>query len=167
MPTSVTRLTNTGTLLASSNFDEVTYALQNPATTNVLRNTNGLGPLGANAVSNISGTWVGYCNSGTATNVTYNTTDFAAPDGSYTATRIVRDNVASCGANTNGWGLLTTAAGVFTAGTCGLTSSKFSLIFFFSILTLVIPLLVSTKLPSLTGFIAITSGVLVLSIVSK
>ena len=116
MPTSVTRLTNTGTLLASSNFDEVTYALQNPGTTNILRNTNSLGPLGASAVSTVSGNWTGYCNAGTATNITYNTTDVAAPDGSYTATRIVRDNVASCGANTNAWGLLTTAAGVFTAG---------------------------------------------------
>ena len=116
MPTSVTRLTNTGTLLASSNFDETTYALQNPATTNILRNTNGIGPIGASAVSTVSGNWTGYCNAGTATNITYNTTDVAAPDGSYTATKIVRDGFAVCGLNSNAWGMLANTTGVFTAG---------------------------------------------------
>jgi Concanavalin A-like lectin/glucanases superfamily len=75
-----------------------------------------LGPLGTSAVSTVSGNWSGYCAIGTVNNITYNTTDVAAPDGSYTATRIVRDNVASCGANSNAWGILTPAAGVFTAG---------------------------------------------------
>jgi len=40
----------------------------------------------------------------------------AAPDGSYTATRIVRDGFAVCGLNSNAWGILANTAGVFTAG---------------------------------------------------
>ena len=108
--------------MAASNFDEVTYALQTPPTINILRNTNSLGPLGANAVSTVAGTWSGFCSLGSATNITYNTTDIAAPDGSYTATKIVRDNVASCGANSVAWGITTSATSVFVAGQTYTTS---------------------------------------------
>jgi hypothetical protein len=47
--------------------------------------------------------------------MTYNTTEVAAPDGTFTATKITRNNVTACGAGT-GWGLLWTASNIFSVG---------------------------------------------------
>jgi hypothetical protein len=48
------------------------------------------------------GAWTGYC--GGTSNVTYNTTDIAAPNGAFTATKLVRDSNTACGGGT-AWGL--------------------------------------------------------------
>jgi hypothetical protein len=50
------------------------------------------------------GSWVGYC-AGNMANVTYNTTDIAAPNGTFTATKIVRDSNSGCGSG-SAWGMV-------------------------------------------------------------
>lgn len=52
--------------------------------------------------SNLNGSsWTDYC--GSSSSITPNTTAVAAPDGTFTATRVVRNNIASCFASTS-WG---------------------------------------------------------------
>lgn len=51
-----------------------------------------------------SGSWIGYC--GPTSNMTVNTTDVAAPDGTSTATKFVAPATISCGSSTS-WGVLT------------------------------------------------------------
>jgi hypothetical protein len=58
------------------------------------------------------GAWTGYC-AGTS-NVSYNTKDIPAPNGTFTATKLVRDSGNTCGSGT-AWGLLW-AAGNVTVG---------------------------------------------------
>lgn len=41
-----------------------------------------------------NGVWAGYC--GPKTNITYNTNEVAAPDGTFTATKIVRNSIFTC-----------------------------------------------------------------------
>jgi hypothetical protein len=65
------------------------------------------------------GPWQEYC--GNTSNVTYNTTDVIAPDGSTTALKVVRNNVTSCGASTT-WGLLYSAGGTLVSGNTYTTS---------------------------------------------
>ena len=60
------------------------------------------------------GLWSGYC-AGNMANATFSTTDLLAPDGTYTALKIVRDSGQACGA-TGTWGMLWGAGGTFTAG---------------------------------------------------
>lgn len=82
-------------LSIAGQFDEVTF---NPnAGTRAIRN------LLTYTDNMISGTWYGYC--GTTANITSNTTDITAPDGTYTSTKVVRNNITACGASTS-WGLL-------------------------------------------------------------
>jgi hypothetical protein len=58
------------------------------------------------------GSWTGYCYSGpTWTNVTYNTTEVAAPNGTFTATKIVRDSSTVCGGG-GAWGLIWSSGNV-------------------------------------------------------
>jgi hypothetical protein len=95
MPNTAVRIYSTGVLSSNGEFDEVTF------------NSNA----GIRAIRNLitysdnmsSGTWYGYC--GTTGNITYNTTDVTAPDGTYTSTRVVRNGITACGAST-AWGLL-------------------------------------------------------------
>lgn len=60
-----------------------------------------------------TGLWGTYC--GNNSNVTYNTVEITAPDGTYTATKVVRDNVTACGYGT-GWGFLWQGVGVLSVG---------------------------------------------------
>jgi hypothetical protein len=58
------------------------------------------------------GSWTGYCYSGsTWTNTTYNTTDVAAPNGTFTATKLVRDSSTVCGGG-GAWGLIWSSGNV-------------------------------------------------------
>jgi hypothetical protein len=108
------RLNRTGTLTSASNFDEITYNTTSPVITNLLRSTTG--PTWGGPATAIT-TWQGYCAAGTATNMFNATTDVAAPNGSFTALKIVRDNVTSCGANSNAWGVsVGDSSGVITLG---------------------------------------------------
>lgn len=61
----------------------------------------------------ISTPWYGYC--GNLSNVTYNSTDILAPDNTYSALKVVRNNQFSCGASTT-WGMLYSSSGVLTSG---------------------------------------------------
>jgi len=95
MPNTAVRIYSTGVLSSNGEFDEVTF---NPnAGTRAIRN------LITYSDNMSSGTWYGYC--GTTGNITYNTTDVTAPDGTYTSTRVVRNGITACGAST-AWGLL-------------------------------------------------------------
>jgi hypothetical protein len=60
------------------------------------------------------GLWTGYC-AGNMNNVTPNTTEITAPDGSFTALKIVRDSNTSCGA-AGTWGMLWSQSATFTSG---------------------------------------------------
>lgn len=66
-----------------------------------------------------SGSWAGYC--GNTTNVTYNTTDVLAPDGTFTATRIIRNDVSTCGSSSC-WGLYWNNSNVVASGSVYATS---------------------------------------------
>ena len=58
------------------------------------------------------GAWTGYCYSGsTWTNATYNTTEVAAPNGTFTATKLVRDSGTVCGGS-GAWGLIWSSGNV-------------------------------------------------------
>jgi hypothetical protein len=59
--------------------------------------------------------WISYCSNGDWSNFTANTTDVAAPDGTYTALKIVRNNFTACGYST-GWGLLANYTRILKAG---------------------------------------------------
>ncbi len=78
-------------------------------TENLLLYTDGL----------IGGSWAGYC--GNQTNVTGNTTDVMAPDGTFTATRIVRNDVYTCGSS-SGWGLYWNSTATVVSGSVYTTS---------------------------------------------
>jgi hypothetical protein len=60
-----------------------------------------------------TGLWGSFC--GDTSNMTYNTTEVAAPDGTFTATKVVRNNVTACGAGA-GWGFLWQASNIFSVG---------------------------------------------------
>jgi hypothetical protein len=68
----------------------------------------------------IDGPWFGYC--GNKSNLTYNTTDVVAPDGTFTALKVVRNNVTVCDGSTPGWGLLYSAGGTLVSGNIYTTS---------------------------------------------
>jgi len=109
-----TRLNRTGTLTSASNFDEITYNTTSPVIVNLLRSTTG--PTWGGPATAIT-TWQGFCATGTATNLFNATTDVAAPNNSYTALKIVRDNVTVCGANSNAYGVLVgDSSGIITLG---------------------------------------------------
>jgi hypothetical protein len=95
MPNTAVRIYSTGVLSSNGEFDEVTF---NPnAGTRAIRNL-------LNYTDNMSsGSWFGYC--GTTANITFNTNDITAPDGTYTSTRVVRNGITACGASTS-WGML-------------------------------------------------------------
>jgi len=57
--------------------------------------------------------WAPYC--GNNSNITYNTIEVPAPDGTYTATKIVRNNITICAAST-GWGFFWQASNIFSVG---------------------------------------------------
>ena len=57
--------------------------------------------------------WGGYC--GSPSNITGNTTDLTAPDGSQTATKLVMPSVSSCGGGGT-WGAIATVPGGLTTG---------------------------------------------------
>lgn len=65
------------------------------------------------------GPWYGYC--GNTSNLTYNTTDVVAPDGTFTALKVVRNNITNCGGSTT-WGLLYSAGGTLVSGNTYTTS---------------------------------------------
>jgi hypothetical protein len=69
--------------------------------------------------SNFISNWIDYC--GNLSNVTYNTTDVVAPDGTYSAVKIVRNNITSCGASTT-WGLRYESGGTLVSGNTYTTS---------------------------------------------
>jgi len=62
-----------------------------------------------------TGLWGSFCSNGDTSNMTYNTTEVAAPDGTFTATKVVRNNVTACGAGA-GWGFLWQASNIFSVG---------------------------------------------------
>ena len=89
------------------NYSDYQYLSNFVGTTtsiNLLLNTDGLN--GYN--------WVGYC--GNLTNVTYNTLDLTAPNGTNTATKIVRDSATSCGAS-GAWGIYWNDTSTVNVGT--------------------------------------------------
>ena len=60
-------------------------------------------------------TWSGYCSGSGLSNVTANTTDLVAPDGTQTATKFVMPNVTSCGVG-GAWGEIATVPAGLTTG---------------------------------------------------
>jgi hypothetical protein len=89
----VTRITSNGTFYTANTIDEISY---NPvaARKNLLTNSQDFN----------RGLWYTYC--GNADLIKYNTPDIEAPDGTFTATKVVRDNTNVCGNLTPGWGFL-------------------------------------------------------------
>ena len=64
---------------------------------------------------NLNGSnWTTYC--GSSSNFTPNTTDLPAPNGTFTASKIVRNNVASCNSSTS-WGRLWNSSSLVSTGT--------------------------------------------------
>lgn len=75
-------------------------------TTNLLTYTN---------FGNNSNNWYSYCGNGNG--ITNNTTEVLAPDGTYTATKVVRGTSGACDWTYNGWGLLfSDGTNIFTSG---------------------------------------------------
>lgn len=75
-------------------------------TTNLLTYTN---------FGNNSNNWYTYCGNGNG--ITNNTTEVLAPDGTYTATKVVRGTSGACDWTYNGWGLLfSDGTNIFTSG---------------------------------------------------
>ena len=87
-----------------SDYQYLSNFVGTSSSVNLLLNTNGLN--GYN--------WAGYC--GNLTNVTYNTSDLTAPNGTNTATKIVRDSSTSCGAG-GAWGLYWNDTSTVNVGT--------------------------------------------------
>lgn len=64
--------------------------------------------------TNLNGSsWTDYC--GSSSSITPNTTAVAAPDGTFTATRVVRNNIASCFASTS-WGRYWNSSSTVSSG---------------------------------------------------
>lgn len=75
-------------------------------TTNLLTYTN---------FGNNSNNWYSYCGNGNG--ITNNTTEVLAPDGTYTATKVVRGTSGACDWTYNGWGILfSDGTNIFTSG---------------------------------------------------
>ena len=103
----VSKIASTG-LYVTGGIDEATYNPNSGYTKNLLKYST----MPANS---IGGTyWVSYCSGGDYSNITTNTPDVVAPDGTYTAVKVVRNSATTCGTGT-GWGFLTTATGILQA----------------------------------------------------
>ena len=98
----------TSGLYVTGSIDEATYNPNSGYTKNLLKYST----IPANS---LGGTyWVSYCSGGDYSNITTNTPDVVAPDGTYTAVKVVRNSQTTCGTGT-GWGLLTNTPGIMQA----------------------------------------------------
>lgn len=91
------KVDSSGSIYIKDIFDEVTYnANSNITFKNLLvgGNTNNMG---------YTSPWFSYCSGGVTNNITFNTTDIPAPDGSYTATITITPASPACGFGA-GWG---------------------------------------------------------------
>jgi len=96
----------TGTVSFTSNGSSIgTAPVAAETTTNLVPESQQMGGTG----------WTGYCAGSSENNITLNTSDLSAPDGSQTATKIVIPSSFSCGAGP-AWGTLNTVSGGLTAG---------------------------------------------------
>ena len=94
----VSKIANSG-LYVTGSIDEATYNPVSGFKKNLLKYST-------IPSSSLGGTyWASYCSGGDYSNITTNTPDVAAPDGTYTAVKIVRNSQTTCGTGT-GWGLL-------------------------------------------------------------
>jgi hypothetical protein len=98
----------TSGLYVTGSIDEATYNPNSGYTKNLLKYST----IPANS---LGGTyWVSYCAGGDYSNITTNTPNVVAPDGTYTAVKVVRNSQTTCGTGT-GWGLLTNTPGIMQA----------------------------------------------------
>jgi hypothetical protein len=110
MANTVSRLTKSGSQYITGQFDEVTFNTSSGYKKNLIKYSN------IQAAQFGGAYWASYCSGGDYSNFTPNTTDVLAPDNTYTAVKVVRNNVTVCGSNT-GWGFLTTETNILKANT--------------------------------------------------
>ena len=115
MANTATRLSANGSLTINGTFDEVTYNPTANVIVNILNFTD-LQPsqINSTGASNTSTGFVAYC--GGYSSLTNNSTDFAAPDGSFTAFKITNGTIFACGVGP-AWGILQNKTNVFRANT--------------------------------------------------